>query len=417
MEENKEIFLLTNPLLYGEIKNQIVLEDLKNVIDDGNNNIYSKFNSYNQSKLNDLMKNTNIKKAYCMKKRNDLLKNSNQPIMYRVNGKKEILGKKYDLIYLTNNINLNDEELEKLNCEDFMTLYCLNQIKELKQLYKDNNLTSDFNDLLLEYCPECICYGETQYEKFYEKINKIKNLDEDKKKEILLGLQDLKNLPRYQQFNGKCCNENNVWIPNTYDKSGTKTGNDPDKSITLCQNLLNISGNVSSSDGGNINISSGTDCNKYDKYTQDLDEHGFNNNGINVNTNEIYDERGFDKKGINKNTNTKFDEEGFDIDGKNKDGKTKSDLIYEEQQKNQQKYKDNIKDKNNENNNKDNETNKKNNEDENKDKSKDENKEETNKLKEFFNTKNIIIISISSFVLILIIILIIILSSKKNNKK
>jgi len=327
--------------------------------------------------------------------------------MYRVNGKKEILGKKYDLFYLKNDINLDDKDFEKLNCEEFMTLYCLNQIKELKQLYKNKNLSSDFNDLLLEYCPECICFGETQYEKYFEKINKIKNLNDDKKKEILDGLQDLKNLPRYQQFNGKCCNENNVWIPNTYDKSGTKTGNDPDKSITLCQNLLNISGNVSSNDGGNINISSGADCNKYDKYTQDLDEHGFNNDGININTNEIYDDRGFDKKGINKYTNTIYNKDGFDINGKNKDGKTKSDLIYEEQQKQQQ-------DLNNDKNKKD------------KDKDKDKDKEkktetdtdsDINKLKEFFNTKNIIIISISSFILIFIIILIIILSLKNNRKK
>lgn len=397
MEENKEYILSNNPLLYGEINNNIVEDDLKDVIDDGNNNVYSKFKTFNKNQLDNLMKNTNKKKAYCLKIRNNLLKNNNQPIMYRVNGKKEILGKKYDLFYLKNDINIDDEDLQKLNCEDFMTLYCLNQIKELKNLYKNNNLSSDFNDLLLEYCPECICYGETQYEKFYKKINNIKNLNDDKKKEILEGLQDLKNLPRYQQFNGKCCNENNVWIPNTYDKSGTKTGNDPDKSITLCQNLLNISGNVSSNDGGNINISSGTDCNKYAKYTQDLDEHGFNNDGININTNEIYDERGFDKKGINKNTNTKYDEEGFDIDGKNKDGKTKADLIYEEQQKQQQDLK--------------------NNNEEEKDDTKEETKEETNKLKEFFNTKNIIIISISSFVLIFIIILIIILSSKKNNKK
>ena len=73
MEENKEIILSNNPLLFGEIDNKIVLDDLNNVIDDGNNNLYSKFKIYNQDKLNDLMKNTNKKKAFCMKKRDKLL--------------------------------------------------------------------------------------------------------------------------------------------------------------------------------------------------------------------------------------------------------------------------------------------------------------------------------------------------------
>lgn len=408
MEENKEIILSNNPLLFGEIDNKIVLDDLKDAIDDGNNNLYSKFKIYNQNKLNDLMKNTNKKKAFCMKKRDKLL-NVNTPIMYRVNGKKEILGKNYDFIYLNNDIGIEkddkgeyiskDEDLKDLNCEDFMALYCLNQIKELKQLYKDKNLTTDFNDLLLEYCPECICYGETQYEKFYNKINNIKNLDNDKKKDILEGLEQLKQLPRYQQFKG-CSNNNYVWIPNTQQMKGYTDNTDISASITLCPNLLNISGNVNSVNGGKITISSNTECNNYDKYTQDLDEHGFNSDGININTNEIYNERGFDKKGINKNTNTKYDKEGFDIDGKNKDGKTKSDLIIEQQQKNQPKQSNNNDDKKNNKDNNDNEDNEENNEE------------------GFFNKKNIIIISISGIVLLIFIILLIVLLSKnkKNDK-
>ena len=414
MEENKEIILSNNPLLFGEIDNKIVLDDLNNVIDDGNNNLYSKFKIYNQDKLNDLMKNTNKKKAFCMKKRDKLL-NVNTPIMYRVNGKKEILGKNYDFIYLNNDIDIkqddktkeyisNDEDLKDLNCEDFMTLYCLNQIKELKQLYKDKKLTGDFNDLLLEYCPDCICFGETKYEKLYEKINKIKNLDDNKKKDILNGLEQLKQLPRYQQFKG-CSNNNDVWIPNTQNMKGYTDGTDIYPSITLCANLLNISGNVVSKDGGEVKISTGTECNEYDKYTQDLDEHGFNNDGININTNEIYDERGFDKKGINKNTNTKYDNEGFDIDGKNKDGKTKSDLIIEQQQKNQPKQSNNNDNKNN----KDNKDN---------DKDNDDNEENEDNEEGFFNKKNIIIISVSGIVLLIFIILLIVLLSKnkKNDK-
>lgn len=230
---------INNPLILSEIKNQLSGDQLLNISNllPGNDNP--------NSKLDNLLKYTNIKRACCLNKQGTDVTNPNTGILVKIpipqnfSGLTSTTGKLYNYVEmkieipsefcdqifkLTNDLDFKNSKNNV--CDVFMKTYCDNIKQEFKNL---NNGIFDYAQWP-QYKQECSCYADSPYDN--SKLQSTGN--------VVIAPKCI--------FPGCTIGSNNVYID--------PVSRDPQNqcNLTVCNSLFDVSG-VSAGNNANLNSS------------------------------------------------------------------------------------------------------------------------------------------------------------------